>query len=261
MARTITHSSSGAYRKEACDQLLGLCRIRSDRARDEAEIDAGVLRLLEGLGMEQHAHGSGNMGVVRLGPVIVDPLLHHAERSARIDLRRLLCARRLNQHERGGNESCITHVMLLASVRRRGHGANVSGSSDAEHEAAIATILRKSALSLAFKMWRLPGPQLTLSQTFFCPARAIASQVDGRSPAGREQQTQHAPPARIGCSRWAGWLAATLAMMSIAMAAETAAARTHRRRGQSPRRCGNHPLLFSCRTRRTLRRRLRATPR
>ena len=44
-------------------------------------------------------------------------------------------------------------------------------------------------------------------------------------------------------------------MMSIAMAAEsTLAARCHRRRRQSPRRSGNHPLLFSCRARRTLRR-------
>jgi hypothetical protein len=53
------------------------------------------------------------MGIVRLGPVVIDPLLDDAERGARIDLRRLLCMRRLYQHERGGNESCITHVMLL----------------------------------------------------------------------------------------------------------------------------------------------------
>jgi hypothetical protein len=42
----------------------------------------------------------------------------------------------------------MTHVMLLASVRGcDGHSANVSGSLTAEHEAAIATILRTPELS------------------------------------------------------------------------------------------------------------------
>ena len=76
------------HRKEAVDELLGLGRVGSDRTGDEAEIDAGILRLLEGLRVKQHAHRRRDMAVIRLGAIIVDPLLHHAERGARIDLRR-----------------------------------------------------------------------------------------------------------------------------------------------------------------------------
>ncbi len=100
MARTITHSSSGGTGKKlaiSCSAFAGFDPIA---ARDEAQIDAGVLRLLEALRVKEHAHGGGDMGVVRLGAVIIDPLLDHAERSARIDLRRLRCMRRLYQHER-----------------------------------------------------------------------------------------------------------------------------------------------------------------
>jgi hypothetical protein len=100
-------------RKETGNELLGLGRVRADRTRDKAEIDSGVLRLLECLRMKQHAHGRRDMRIVRLGPIVIDPLLDNAERGTRIDLRRLLCMRGLNQHERGGNESGITHVMLL----------------------------------------------------------------------------------------------------------------------------------------------------
>ena len=115
-------------RKEAVDELLGLGRIRSDRAGNKAKIDAGVLRLLEALRVEEHAHRRGNMGVIRLGPVIIDPLLDDAERSARIDLRRFLRIGRLDQHDRGGNESCVTHVVLLA-----GAGAANAGNANASN--------------------------------------------------------------------------------------------------------------------------------
>ena len=81
--------------------------------------------------MEQHAHGRRHVGVIRLGAVIVDPLLDHAERSARIDLRRDRRMRGLDQNEHGGNEGCVTHVMLPTSVAHAMvSSANVSGSVD-----------------------------------------------------------------------------------------------------------------------------------
>jgi hypothetical protein len=121
-------------RKEAGDQLLGLGGVRSDRPGDEAEIDAGILRLLETLRVKQHAHGGGDVSVVGLGAVIIDPLLHDAERSARIDLRRDGCMRGLYQQEQPGDECCVAHVMLLTVVRAcEGRGANVSGSRASRH--------------------------------------------------------------------------------------------------------------------------------
>jgi len=87
------------HRKEAVDELLGSHWVRSDRAGDEAEIDAGILGLLERLRMEQHPHGRRHMGVIRLSAVVVDPLLDHAERGARIDFRRDRSARGNDQRE------------------------------------------------------------------------------------------------------------------------------------------------------------------
>jgi hypothetical protein len=112
--------------KEAVDELLGLGGIRSYRTGDKAEINAGVLRLLEGLRVEQHAHCSRNVAVVRLGPIIVDPLLDDTQRGARIDLRRLLRVRWLDQHQCGGNESSVTHVILLTRGAADARNANAS---------------------------------------------------------------------------------------------------------------------------------------
>src|SRR5947209_6494045 len=62
--------------------------------------------------MKQHAYRGGDMDVIRLGPVIVDPLLHDAERSTRVDLRCDLCPRRRVQKKQRDDKCCVTHVML-----------------------------------------------------------------------------------------------------------------------------------------------------
>ena len=93
-----------------------------------------------------------------------------------------------------------------------------------EHEAAIATILRTRALSLASKLWQRSGPQLTSGQTFFCPRRQFHRRRSSGNPAGREKQTHHAAPRRASAAGDRRTVAATLGMMSVSpMAAETAA--------------------------------------
>jgi hypothetical protein len=99
-------------REEAQHELLGLGRVGGDRTRNEAQIDAGVLRLPEGLRVEKHAHRRRHMRIIGLGAVVIDPLLNHAQRGARIDLRRDRTCRGLNQHEQGDDQAYETHVML-----------------------------------------------------------------------------------------------------------------------------------------------------
>ena len=105
--------------KEAVDELLGLGGVRSDRACDEPEIDPGILRLLERLRMKQHAHGRRNMRIVRLGAIIVDPLLNHAQRGPRVDVGSDRRLDRAYQHDQGGDEGLVTHMMLPPSVIAR----------------------------------------------------------------------------------------------------------------------------------------------
>src|SRR5664279_1911156 len=97
MARTITHSSSGRTGKKLLTSCSALAGFEPIAPANEAEIDAGILRLLEGLRVKQYAHRGRDVGVAGLVALVVDPRLDHAERGARIDLRRRRRDRRLDQ--------------------------------------------------------------------------------------------------------------------------------------------------------------------
>src|SRR5439155_26093162 len=69
-------------------------------------------------------------------------------------------------------------------------------------------------------------PQSSLSQTFFCPSPAIASKADNRE-SGRDvsnRRSNHRQRAHRLLAM-GGILAATVAMMSVAMAAESTSSR------------------------------------
>src|SRR3954463_8548766 len=133
--------------------------------------------------------------------------------------------------------------MLLAAFGE--DGATPPAVWTPRHEARIATILRKCALSLTFKMWRLLPATLPESDILL-PRRSNCITVGQQGfRQGREQQTQHPPPARptaAGDGRNTGGHRRDDVDRD---GRGDVVARDHRRRGQSPRRGGDYPLLFS----------------
>ena len=269
IARTITHSSSAGTGKEAVDECFRLARIRCDRAGNEAEIDAGILRLLEGLRMKQHAHGGRNMRVVRLGAIIVDPLLHHAERGARIDfLRGGSGEYRLDGQQECKEEGYATHVMLPKAPAGRIFRCAVAPFKQQarKHLGRHKDIFWMAAPPLASKLWRT-----LIFKASSLPARDIVSPLPrtlrwklGKGVRDIEPSVTRVTRVLIalglaGCLL-SGMASAAAAGDDMPRAGENKSsdyeekARAHdRRRRQQARRCRNRALLFPCLARRALR--------
>ena len=141
-------------RKKTVDQLFSFGRVRSDCAGDEAEIDPGVFRLFEALGVEQHAYRGGDVRVVGLRAIIINPALHHIERGPRIDLRRDRRVGGRDQYNRCNEKGCVTHVMLPESALGRCEPPHYSGSMARKHLKRLCDIFAEVRFAAASKLWQ-----------------------------------------------------------------------------------------------------------